>query len=308
MKNLEELLQVMDENIEAAELENEEIINHLYSHTLSHKVDLLEVKDYSSNPYYQNVHPPKKRIGNLELFYDHYVANQMFLYDEVKVGPSYQEESQIGYFKENFPFLAIKENGSIWMSVTPHEINTMKAPLSLAKGNILILGLGLGYFPYMAALKDEVKEITIIENNPKVISIFKEIIFHYFAHQEKVRIIEEDAIEYFSKSKAYDFVFADLWRQPYDGLPLYLALKRREQNGPIYTYWVEKSMLCLLRRASLIVLDELNNGATAEDFQHSENQDDKLINAVYAYIVKRGPISNLNDKELQIMAKELDFC
>lgn len=305
MKNLRRLLSVLDQNIENAEIENDLIINHLYSGQEGRSITLLSESDYFSNPYYQAIRPKGAKYGELELFYDHYEAGQMFLFDEIKVMKDYREESQIGYFDTRFPFLAIKEKDSIWMSVTPHEINTMKEPTEQAFGNVLVLGLGLGYFPFMISLKSEVGKITIIENNKMIISLFKKHLFPLFPHKEKIEIKEGDAFEHFRESQKYDYVFSDLWHQPLDGLPLYIKLKGMEPKGPVCTYWIEKSMLCLLRRASLIVLEEVNSGATAENFQYSEKQDDKLINGIYHFMMKKNFVCSLEDQDLKEMASLL---
>ena len=61
----------------------------------------------------------------------------------------------------------------VWMSTDPNEIITMNPYIQKAHGDILVMGLGLGYYPFMTALKDDVKSITIIEKDPKVIDIFK---------------------------------------------------------------------------------------------------------------------------------------
>lgn len=307
MKNLDKLLEVLDENIARAEFENEFLINHLCEDFLDEDIAILEPEEYLNNPYYKEVVPKPAKRGKLELFLDHYEARQMFLYDEVKVDESFSEISSIGCFLQDFPFLALKEGDHIWMSATPHEINTMREPVEMAKGKVLVLGLGLGYFPFMVLKKEGIESVTVIENNPEIVSLFKELLLPFFPNKEKLRIIEGDAFEHFESSSQYDFVFADLWHQPREGLDMYLRLKSKEQKGPIYAYWVEKSILCLLRRAAIIVLDEVNNGATAKDFENEENEDDRLINSVYRYLKKRKFEFGLLDDDLKAMASNLSL-
>ena len=59
------------------------------------------------------------------------------------------------------------------MSITPNEIETMEEAVKAATGKVIVYGLGLGYYPYMISLKDEVKEIVIVENDIKIINLFK---------------------------------------------------------------------------------------------------------------------------------------
>ena len=44
------------------------------------------------------------------------------------------------------------------MSLNPYEIRTMENAIITARGKVLTLGLGLGYYAYMVHLKEEVKE------------------------------------------------------------------------------------------------------------------------------------------------------
>ena len=42
----------------------------------------------------------------------------------------YQEHTPFGFFDSKFPYLALLKDDEIWMSVIPHEINTMKKPVT----------------------------------------------------------------------------------------------------------------------------------------------------------------------------------
>ena len=37
-------------------------------------------------------------------------------------------------------------------------------------------------------------------------------------------------------------MFADLWHDAADGLPMYERLKKMEVPGPEYRYWIEKTL------------------------------------------------------------------
>ena len=41
-------------------------------------------------------------------------------------------------------------------------------------------------------------------------------------------------------------VFADLWHDVSDGLPLYRRMKALETPGPRYLYWIEPTLQCYL--------------------------------------------------------------
>lgn len=305
MQNIFDLIKVMNENIQAAEYENEYLINHIYKEAYSKKVTLLDMSDYTSNPYAMKVTPKEAKVGSLTLFYDHYEKHQMFLADEIKIGENFREEAQIGHFDMPYDFLALKKDDKIWMSITPHEMNTMAEPIRRAKGRVLVLGLGLGYYPFMVSNKDEVTEVTVVENDPEVISLFKKHLLPYFPNGKKIKILKGDGLNITRRQKINDFIFADLWHQPREALPMYLTLKHREDPEKEYCYWIEKSILALIRRCVLIVFEEMAYGAGPEDFLEEENEDDHLINAVYDALSRRRFRITLDDETLAKFAKRI---
>jgi spermidine synthase len=72
-----------------------------------------------------------------------------------------------------------------------------------------------------------------------------------FKNAQKVNIVQADAYDYAQKNiqdGKYDFVFTDLWHDVSDGIDLYLKMKEYEKQSPntIFSYWIEKSILCYL--------------------------------------------------------------
>lgn len=203
------------------------------------------VEDYLSNPYLNNIVFKVGKKGNITFEKGIYKPYQPFVYNDLFLNFDGMIIPQVGFFTKEFSFPRICENGREWMTITPNEINTMKKPISLAKGRVLCLGLGLGYFAYMCSLKSEVEEIVVIERNPVLIELFKEFILSQFSFKEKVKVIEGDAFDYLKNpSSLFDFVFADLWHDCGDGVDLYLELKKYEDKYPkaLFTYWIEDSM------------------------------------------------------------------
>ena len=117
-----------------------------------------------------------------------YEPNQGFVYDEISCDDKYFEErTPFGFFAKRFPFLALDENNTTWMSVTPHEFNTMEKPIAEAHGQVITLGLGLGYYAFMVSNKDNVSKVSIVEMNPKIIDIFKKRDSSFFPSSRKNR-------------------------------------------------------------------------------------------------------------------------
>lgn len=218
-------------------IENQDIID-MYFDKMVHK---LEVKDYIRNPYYENIPFNNKKIDSWQIKKGKYKPYELFVFDDFK----YENDlviPQVGYFNEPFYYLAVYDNNRLWMSITPNEINTMKEPINKAKGNVLTFGLGLGYFAYMCSLKDDVKSVTIVEKDERVIKLFKEYILPYFVSIEKINIIKEDAYAYLSKMNddMYDYVFVDIYHDAGDGKEVYLKMNqyRNRFKKTIFEYWI----------------------------------------------------------------------
>ena len=239
----------------------------------------LNPKDYTDNPYVKAIKKTGRK-GKNALKYIDYAPYQLFAYDDIKVN-SYKEYSQIGYFDNKFSYLALTEGNNIWMSLNPNEIETMKPYINKAKGSVLVLGLGMGYVPFMLSLKNCVESITIVERDQEIINLFNELIYPSFPNKEKIKIIKGDAVEYarkIQKQGTFDYVFADLWHDPEDGLPLFVELKKINKN---IDCWLEVSMYALLRRCMITLLEEQLNGLKEEDYKFARTYTDKVINAFY---------------------------
>lgn len=202
-------------------------------------------QDYENNPYYKNIKFTNHKNKNWEIKKDYYKAYEAFVCDDFR----YENDlviPQIGYFSKPFYFPAVFQDGRLWMSVTPNEINTMKKPINDAYGNVLTFGLGLGYYAYMVSLKEEVKSITIIEKDQGVIDLFNKYIFNQFEHKEKIKIIKSDAFDYLNQLEElnYNYVFVDIYHDAGDGKEVYLKFKPYEEKykNVHFSYWIYESI------------------------------------------------------------------
>ena len=80
-----------------------------------------------------------------------------------------------------------------------------------------------------------------------IISLFNELILPCFTHPEKVEIICADAFEFAekeAKNYSFDYIFADIWHDPTDGIDAYKRFKELEQHCPSaeFDYWIEKTL------------------------------------------------------------------
>ena len=252
--------------------ENKEVMDSYILNNLKK----LDPKDYLDNEYVKTVKATGK-YKKYALKYITYEPYQLFAYDDISLDDDI-ENSRIGYFDNKFSYLALTEGNNIWMSLNPNEIETMKPFINKAKGNVLVLGLGMGYVPFMMALKQEVKNITIIEKDPEIIGLFNSLILPSFKNKEKIRIIEDDAINYVRKNNKFDYIFADLWHSPEDGLSLFIQLKRINKH---IDCWLEVSMYALLRRCMISLIEENTLNYGEENYKFSKTYTDKVINKYY---------------------------
>ena len=208
---------------------------------------LLDSKPYREDEYYKNIKFPEGKCGNWTFerrvcrAYEGFVFDDPITMDDGRVIP------QIGFFEEDYPYPAVLEGGREWMTLMPNETNTTKPALDVARGKVLTYGLGLGYFAYMASIKDEVTSVTVVERSEDAIALFKEHILPQFPNPQKVTVVRSDAFEFAERQMengAYDTVFTDLWHDPSDGVELYLKMKEYENKLPNahFVYWIEKTL------------------------------------------------------------------
>ena len=258
-----------------------------------------DINKYLSNPYYQTIKSFEDNENDVKLVTLNYEPYTFFPLDEIKIEePNYREISYLGLFEEEYPYLSLIDKEGIWMCITPNEMNTMQPYVNKAKGNVITFGLGLGYFAFMASLKPEVKKVTIVELDQQVIDIFKRNILPLFPQKEKIEIIKNEATTFLKNNnlKEYDFIYFDLWHNPNDGLPLYIELKKLEQK-PSY-YWLEESMIALLRRYMITLLEEQLKGFKDNAYQTITNDDDRIISFLY-FATKNKKITTFKEiKEL----------
>ena len=279
------------------------------------KIDCLKPEKYQNNEYYKIIKNLKGKDGDCEFLTLQYNAFEGFVYDELEIEQNtFAEHTPFGYFEQSFPYPAVIKNGLIWMSIIPHEIETMKHPIQNAKGRVLVLGLGLGYYLFNVLNKHEVTSVDVVELDRSIISLFNKYLINKFPHREKINIIYGDGIEYLKNNKKqYDYIFSDIWHNVGDGEILYLKIKALENNYPTTTfdYWIETSILSMLRRQTLTVFEEVLNGASEEDYQKAKNDNDEIINRIYKYLKSTDfdsidAIKNcLTDAFLKEMAKHL---
>ena len=222
---------------------------------------LLNAEDFKANPYLKAINELTFKEEGWTLSRVNRKAYTLCPYqEEYAYGANYSIKMSLMIFKSDYIYPSISLYDTEWMSLNQHEIRTMEIPIQLARGKVLTLGLGLGYYAYMVSLKEEVKEVHIVEMDLELIKLFTKYLLPLFPHPEKIHIHKADAFYFIKdiKDKDYDFIFSDLWHNVADGYPAYLLLKKHFINFK-YTqcsYWIENSILNYLRMLVIGVMKD----------------------------------------------------
>ena len=210
----------------------------------------LEPEPLLQNPYMRCIRFPQAVQGRWEMTRMAYEPYELFVRDDLLCLPDGREIPRLGYFDRRFAYPAVLEGGREWMTVTPNEVATMAPALSQVRGRVAVMGLGLGYFAFMASEKNDVRAVTVVERDADVIALFERHLLPQFAHREKVRLVRADAFDLAQAGlDGFDCAFVDLWHDVSDGAPMYLRMKALEARSPgtRFFYWIETSICCFLR-------------------------------------------------------------
>ncbi len=108
----------------------------------------------------------------------------------------------------DYPLMVLLESGDIWMSDSQPEVEEIMGAVAVARGDVLIAGLGIGLLPTFLKEKEEVVSISIVEMHQEVI----DLVFHQIA-SPKMRIIKDDIFHYLDTTPVkYDMIYIDIWK------------------------------------------------------------------------------------------------
>ncbi len=223
----------------------------LFVRQLRPGVHLLDEAVYASDPYYSCVEFPSLRSDAWQMCRMSYKPFEAFVCNDIVRLADGRQIPQVGFFASRFDYPAVLQEGRIWMTVTPNEVETMREAIARAHGNVLAYGLGLGYYIYMVSCKSGVGSVTVVDCDATVIRLFENHLLPQFPFRDKVRVVCDDAYRFAEQRMAgggYDCVFTDLWHDVSDGVPGYLRMKCLEPllPGADFSYWIEKSLTCYL--------------------------------------------------------------
>ena len=118
-----------------------------YLKVLFSQAKKLDRGNFYQDPYLKEITVKERRIENFLLTESEYARGEFFQYDM----PSLCGElvvPKLGFFPQRVAFPAVYEGNIPWVSVCPSEIYSMAPDIPDATGRVLVLGLGLGYYPF----------------------------------------------------------------------------------------------------------------------------------------------------------------
>ena len=222
----------------------------------------LSVDDWNNSPYHQAIH--LEDIQDEHFSYEKmlFAGNRLFNADVVQKDENrmMKDWMKLRAMDKDFEAIALFQDEEDWMMDVPSEAITNDPYAAKAHGNVLTMGLGIGYFMFMALRNPSVKSITCIERSKEVIRMFQNHILPQFPKDKEIHIIEGDAFDYWNESflNTYDYVYVDIWQSSDDGLSI--ITKLLEQYEPSFDqtdFWIEDSCHSLMWSLSFLYFDAL---------------------------------------------------
>ncbi len=108
---------------------------------------------------------------------------------------------------------ALLRGGDVWMSLTPVEMESQEIGIALSHGHVVVMGMGMGWAAMVAALRDEVTRVTVVERDGDVLAIHRELDLFAQLPEEaraKLEIVQADALEW-RPDTPVDLLMPDIW-------------------------------------------------------------------------------------------------
>jgi len=217
----------------------------------------LSAEQFKNSIYHKNIHFDNIKEENISFEKRLIPANQLFNVEAIINDPNKElnDSMTLRALDESYETSILTIDGDIWMMDIYSEMFTIDPFAKKAKGKVVTLGLGIGYFIYMAMHNPNVESITVVEIDPTILALFKKYIEPQFPKHIQLTIIKEDAKTWFTKENIdeFDYVFVDTYQSSNDGYEMMQAMLE-SYLPPLekVDFWIEDSCIEFLR--SLIII------------------------------------------------------
>lgn len=228
----------------------------------NHPSLFLSADAWVNSPYHKAIH--LEDIQDEHFSYEKmlFAGNRLFNADVVQKDENrmMKDWMKLRAMDRDFEAIALFQDDEDWMMDVPSEAITNDPYAAKAHGHVLTMGLGIGYFIFMALRNPSVTSITCIERSEEVIAMFQKYILPQFPKDKEVHIVQGDAFDYWHKDylSQFDYVYVDIWQSSDDGLAI--ITKLLEQYEPPFDhtgFWIEDSCHSLMWSLSFLYFDSL---------------------------------------------------
>lgn len=226
-----------------------------------------DVSSFYDIPYNQKIKLNQiKKFKNIKLEKNILKKDTLIMLDYPKMDCVLNHYVHYGSYNNDVVSFKLTEGGNVYMSPTEMEYNTMKKYIDRAWGNVLTFGLGIGFYQYMALLKDDVKSVTVVEKNPSTIKLFKEYILPQFDIAKKIEIIQGDAFDYATEEfiNKFDYTFIDIHFNNNDGADFYEKFIKKGVDFNKVGFWIQEQILNETKMIVASYLLNLSRGTLTE--------------------------------------------
>ena len=243
-------------------------------------------KELTDNPYYKNIKLNNIKTNNIKYSNAKLPARACINMGFTKYADKlYKSYVDMGYFDRSINIPRLMEGDRVWMSPTIAEQRSIQPHIDKAKGKVLTFGLGIGYYVYMCLLKEEVEDITIVEINKDIIDLFNEYIKPQFPDTKNINIIHGDMYDYYNDKFMSNFntIFVDTWYNNTDALEQYKKLQKIKVDRTRISYWIEESILEVIRVALLAYIMSIYNDDYTNLISRISRENFKEITGINKY-------------------------
>lgn len=255
-------------------------------HAYYRNITKLDESLLTEDPFLSHISLPLGKEGNFLFGFRSYEKNRLFHYGE-PVEKEYADILQLAWFSEDVRYPYITRNGNYFDSISADTILSAQSLIRPVSRNVLILGCGIGYLPYLIHCKESVSSVTVIEKDPEIADLFQNRILPQFDHPDQIRMIQTDPYAYLKNpDQDYQWIINNLYNDSMNGVFSYLSMKKLEflHKHAKYAYWIEGSILSNLKSAMLILVMSAAFSDQMEDHLLSdEEQGREIVNALQPF-------------------------
>lgn len=219
---------------------------------------LNEITKVKIQDYYKNINLPYKLIEDVNIFNKLNFITDVNLQSEMDIPVAsgelniYKPNSYNSLLRETYYLFAFNQdtkfpnNGHYHIDLCLY--NGFKESIKDTKGNVLLLGLEYGLYPYMCCENKNIESITIVENNMTSFDFFNENVVHKL-DDNKVDVVYQYSKAFLLENdiSKYDKVYFKLWKTAKEALLSYRDYIEIGLSCDNAELWLEEEILYIMK-------------------------------------------------------------